>query len=370
MSKTKADKTHDPQKPSPSAQILSNVEMLVAMCEEQERAVAAASEPTDTTAIEAAVTKSVQAAVDDNLAKVVQTAVSEALADSVKTVLHECFSRFEKRIAKFDDRINQVDDQLNKLDSNVQSVNTRLDSLNEKIDSSPTRNESGISETESQLKPQLDMIGSDLAGVVLKFEDKFASLERTFRDQCETVNGFYAKISAADGLSTEATTSLKADSPKTDNPKADASVEPVAETKEAAPVADDSLSDWERQKQAMLANYGDASKDQSPADGKSEKSAIEASSDPSEKTPTTDADEVESLKQQLNSKLREAEVELSINRARLSQERAAFERNQAELDRRSASLEAKFAAMKGDEDGGDDNSATDYMTRIKRHLGN
>ena len=90
-------------KPSPSAQILSNVEMLVAMCEEQERAAVAASEPLDTSAIETAVEKSVKTAVDDTVAKVVATAVSEALSGSIEKALDNCLSRFDKRIAQFDE---------------------------------------------------------------------------------------------------------------------------------------------------------------------------------------------------------------------------------------------------------------------------
>ena len=94
---------------------------------------------------------------------------------------------------------------------------------------------------ESQLKPQLDMIGSNLAGIVSKFENQFASLERTFQDQCKTVNGFYAKFSAAEG------------------PKTEASTASPAKNQGAESGADDPDSNWQQQKQAMLDQYdGDA----------------------------------------------------------------------------------------------------------------
>ena len=342
-----------PHKTSPSAQILSNVELLVAMCEEQERAAAAASEPADTSVIETAVEKSVKAAVNDTVARVVEATVSDALSSSMEKALEDCFSRFDKRIAQVEDRINQVDGQLNKLDANAQVFNARFDSLDEKIGSTTTQNDLGSAAMESQLKPQLDMIGADLAGVVSKFENQFASLERTFQDQCKTVNGFYAKLSAAESANAQPTASPAGN-------QADASN------------ADDPASNWQQQKQAMLAQYGGDAKNKPDADAAIETPTTDAGNGPSEYTPESDASEVERLKQDLNAKLRQAEVELSINRARLSQERAEFERNQSELDQRSAALEAKFASMKKSEDTSqvdDDDQGGDLMTRFKRHLG-
>lgn len=327
-------------KPSPSAQILSNVELLVAMCEEQERAATAAIEPVDTSVIETAVEKSVTAAVNDTVAKTVQTAVAEALSGSIEKALENSFSRFDKRFAQFDNRINQIDDQLNKLATNAQAFNVRFDSLDEKINSAPQGSASGSAATDLQLEAKFDLIGSALANVMLQAEKKFASLERTFQDQCRTVNGFHAKFSAADA------------------PNTNTNAQPTAGETEAVPVGDDSASDWQQQKQAILDQYGDPEQrplDQAKADAKPEKSADSTES------------EVEKLKSQLEAKLREAEVELSIERARLSQERADFERNQASLDRRSSELEAKLAALKSD--GDDDEGSTDLMSRFKRHLG-
>ena len=197
--------------------------------------------------------------------------------------------------------------------------------------------------TDTQLSSQIETIGLSLTDVVSKFETKFASLERTFQDQCKTVNGFYAKINAAGG------------------PETPASQGQLDDKKEAKPADENSTSSWQQQKQAMMAQYGgdpgQLPLDQANADAESEEPSTEH-------TPVTNSDEVEKLKAELNSKLREVEVELSINRARLSQERAEFERNQAELDRRTAKLDAKLAAMNGDDDDG-----SDLSSRFKRHLG-
>ena len=189
-----------------------------------------------------------------------------------------------------------------------------------------------------------------------KLDKKFASLERTFQDQCKTVNGFVTKLNAVSSPEAEACA----------NSNSGPSTESLNEKQETALTNDDPTSHWQQQKQAMLAQY-DATPGTPPLGQpgtESEKLATDQSNAPTELTPATD--EIEKLEAELNSKLREVEIELSINRARLSQERAEFERNQADLDRRSSELDAKLAAMNSD---GDDVGGTDLMDRFKRHLG-
>ena len=78
-----------------------------------------------------------------------------------------------------------------------------------------------------------------------------------------------------------------------------------------------------------------------------------------------DSDKVSELKEQLTSKLREAEIELSINRAKLSQQRAKIEQMQADLDRREAVLEDKLEQAK--KMGLDKKKG--LLDRWKRHMG-
>ncbi|MEM7786074.1 MAG: hypothetical protein AAF623_22190, partial [Planctomycetota bacterium] len=61
---------------------------------------------------------------------------------------------------------------------------------------------------------------------------------------------------------------------------------------------------------------------------------------------------------------REAEVELSINRARLSQQKAELEEMQVELERREKQLLERQAESKNS-DGGNGG----MLSRMKRHLG-
>jgi hypothetical protein len=71
--------------------------------------------------------------------------------------------------------------------------------------------------------------------------------------------------------------------------------------------------------------------------------------------------EIDELKEQLTAKLREAEVELSINRAKLSKEWAALEQKVAEVTQREAALKSKYYDA-------DTSNKKGLLDRISRHL--
>jgi hypothetical protein len=71
--------------------------------------------------------------------------------------------------------------------------------------------------------------------------------------------------------------------------------------------------------------------------------------------------EIEQLKEQLTAKLREAEIELSINRAKLSKEWAALEQKLAEVAQREAALKSKYCEVESSTNNG-------LLDRISRHL--
>ena len=71
------------------------------------------------------------------------------------------------------------------------------------------------------------------------------------------------------------------------------------------------------------------------------------------------------MRAQLTAKLREAELELSINRAKLDQQNAKLERQQSELERREKSLASKYASV--GQDG--EPQQMGVLDRLTRHLG-
>jgi hypothetical protein len=73
------------------------------------------------------------------------------------------------------------------------------------------------------------------------------------------------------------------------------------------------------------------------------------------------SEEIDQLKEQLTAQLREAEVELSINRAKLSKEWAALEQKASELSQREAALKSKYTDVES-------TSKSGLLDRITRHL--
>ncbi len=141
---------------------------------------------------------------------------------------------------------------------------------------------------------------------------------------------------------------------------------------------------WSSQKQAMLSKYGidpehrpdmdlptapDPVLETTMAD--EELSAATKlspeSSGSEEESVSTDPKEIKRVKDELNSKLRAAEVELSIERAKLSQLEAELESKQHELDRRDRELTQKYRSQQN-------NSASpgepedSLLDRLKKHL--
>ena len=314
MSKTKTKNMARPDRPgmpNPTTQILENVELLVAMYKEQGQVFSVPTESFDSTAIEKAVQEAIATSFNQTVAEAVQMAVSEALSGALGNVV--------------DDRFNRFSDSLTSLNASFEAINGRLDGLD-----------------------QVSDLRSDLTEAVSNFNDKFGSLERTFQDQCKTVNGFVAKFGTAGVAETKVDADEVVDSVD--------SVEP-------SPTGDNSTSHWGQQKQAMLMESGGDS-EYRPLEGPAD--AESGSTPPSNESAANKEEEIEQLKRDLEAKLREAEVEVSIGRARLSQERVELERKQADLNRRTAALEAKLAKKLGDDDG---EGNGDMMDRFKRHLG-
>lgn len=137
---------------------------------------------------------------------------------------------------------------------------------------------------------------------------------------------------------------------------------------------DDDTSQWEKQKEAMLSKYGIDS-DYRETDGTAPAPITKpnsptkvqkiSTSQPASQTPIEqeDSTDIDALKSELNEKLREAEIELSIGRAKISQQQAEIASRQVELERRSDALESKLASYP---DGPARKSG--FLDRLTRHL--
>lgn len=141
---------------------------------------------------------------------------------------------------------------------------------------------------------------------------------------------------------------------------------------------------WESQKRKMLAEFGmldgdfdeqdtdqtfhleTESIEETPIETESiiaEKSGLDTIYDSIAKLESVaiDSEIIDQLKNELTGKLREAEVELSINRAKLSQEWANLEQMKSELSQREAALSSKYRQSKH-------NEKTGLLDRFTRHL--
>jgi len=285
-------------------------------------------------------------------------------------------TELESKFAQLSKRIDQFSKQLHELNANFKLVNARLDSLESQAVSTPTA------------EPAVTVLASQL-------ETRFESLENIFKTQCEMANLFFANArTQSSEVEVKANTDAVVETEST--------LETTVSGAGAGAGAGAPTAHWQEQKQAMMAKYGFDSETTEPdvatnaepvsdqpvvdtpitdyslavteeaTDAVEEQAVVTEESNVAaeEQANTTEEASVDELKAQLNSKIREAEVEMSINRARLMQERVEFERAQAELERRAAKLEAKLAASTGGDNGDADDENSSIMGRFKRHLGN
>ena len=121
-------------------------------------------------------------------------------------------------------------------------------------------------------------------------------------------------------------------------------------------------SDWLSRKRALYADLGEDLPDDLMQKGTAELASLQESlHDSIESIEEVEDDNIDDLRANLTAKLRDAEVELSINRAKLDQRLAQLERQQAELERREKSLESKNS------DGTSQKSGV--LDRLSRHIG-
>jgi peptidoglycan hydrolase CwlO-like protein len=400
-SKPTASKT---RKPSQTAQILENVEMLLALHEDQSVQPTPAADAFDPkpleTSIETLINRRFEQLEKQLLEKAPASAASpttgEDVSQSIDALVELVSDQLNQQTTLIDKKISELAGSANKSKASQQSPNLQKEfkQLNDKF-----------SELQKSLKQQQSTSGGKNASgknAGGKNANGKHNTQANSPDLKKELGGFESKL---DALSNDLQSIQQAFDNQSENFEkiirelaasslnANASSGPIAaSTKQVeAPVSlndtsEDPSGHWQAQKEAMLAKYG-IDPDYRPVDetepakqGPDASALIDVEDAAAEKLgelhdtinkiSPEDKDAIDKLKKDLNSKLRDAEVELSIHRARLSQEKAQLEQKTADLERRAADMEARLKASKIDQQAnGKKNASDSFMSRFTRHLG-
>ena len=162
------------------------------------------------------------------------------------------------------------------------------------------------------------------------------------------------------------------DKPTTDKPTTVTFTEPVVDNVDEEEALNQ-LSAWDRRKRELLAEHGHpveplkskvvkATPVVPRLDAATQDEELGALHESIESINNIDAEEIEVLKEQLTSKLRDAEVELSINRAKLSQQWASLEQRQFEIAQRESMFANKYGSLD------EPTKKQGLLDRLSRHL--
>jgi len=315
-----------------------------------------------------------------------QSAFQSFFADNTA----ELIGKVESRLGTFDDKIEKVSqltvgqpdnfDQsafeafAEKTSALVEKIETKLDSVDEKIESLSelTSQQSDESGDHAEWNDRYEALDQRVSKIYEVIEAQQQLIETQNTDGKEKVDSLVNSVQIQfDHLLDELTKRLKNNADDSDESE---------EAESTNNLNDDSASHWSKQKAAMLSKYGinpehrpdlelpssavDPVKEVTEQDQGEKSSAEETLKDILKTISPEDADVVHRLKEELNSKLQAAEVELSIERAKLSQFNAKLESKQVELERSTELLNKKYEEY-------DRNSVENKMgmlERLKRHL--
>jgi hypothetical protein len=250
----------------------------------------------------------------------------ESNAVSVSQLLDEKTAEFAKSLeSQIEKRFEKLESQIEKFgEKSIAAQNETVEFLCEFTQASP---ETAVQQSEHQreLANKLDLVAE-------RFSEKTDTIAGILKSQIEQM------IEDLDSRFTDHSQSIG------DQPEA------RFESQDLAPTTDETASHWHQQKEAMLSKYG-IDPDYRPLmelQESLEPEVADVEHETAEQTdsiPEADAVVIEELKERLNAKLREAEVELSISRAKIAQQKAELDVEQVELDRRAKMIEEKFAAV-------------------------
>ncbi len=355
-SKSNSGQHNSQKKPSPTAQILEHVEWLIALHEER-------GEP----AMSVGGSDAANLDVND---------LAKGLVEKIEPKIVNRFDAIEEKLAAF--KSNDFESSslngagLESLIERFDAIESKLTTIEETIQNSddPIGTDSNLEERFEAIDTRLGKVAEAIAGQQKLIESQSqnqgsatnASIVESFQTQfSEMLSQMKQELAA---VSTIKANSIQEASDELDSEKQEAALGP----------------DWSRQKQAMLSKYGidpehrpDMAPPTEPDPVMETTMADETLSEElsatvqldTEETVSTEPEEIQRIKKELNSKLRDAEVNLSIERAKLSQLEAELESKQIELERRDSELSAKY---KGRQNSNSDSEQFSLLDRLKKHL--
>lgn len=303
----------------------------------------------------------------ENIAFSIEKQKNEDPVDELFELFHERFDDLEQRIVTGQPGTEGSSHDTSELAELLKQNNRRFEALESRLDDIATQLKSGNNQdsaSEDSVGQLFDLYNSHFEAQQTKLEQLNVSLECQSSSDAvpnnliETLNNRFESVST--GL--EKLTSilhgqqqLLESQAKQINVLSNGSTGGAPDSvdtnldTEAPEEGEEAASHWHRQKEAMLSKYGIDPQHRpsmelpstAPAESETTESAptveLEISS---EKMDPKDAKAIANLKEQLNDKLREAEIELSIKRAKLSQFNAELDEKRVELDRRESALQS------------------------------
>ncbi|MDG2012121.1 MAG: hypothetical protein P8J33_01355 [Pirellulaceae bacterium] len=276
-------------------------------------------------------------------------------------LLSKRFNALEERLAQpipgveSNSPLYEMDDRITQLLGTFSNIENRFNEI-----SSPSSEEHEDSSSILEMSCKIDALMALL-------ENRAPTPSTTELDYRHQIDALTERVTKTQSTLDSLVTSIKQMMPVVTNQR------PAPTTEQPIPAA---LPSWEQQKKAILEGYGfdsPESKTQAPlpktqnqptpqdaAEAKLETPAPTLSESESETPP-----ELEDLKTQLEEKLRRAEIEISIERAKIHQERRELETIQHDITRQQAKIESHNVPATND-----DGDNEEGGRRWSRFLGN
>jgi len=293
------------------------------------------------------------------------------LVEKLQPKLGKRFDAIEEKIAAFD---SDSRDGSSVDGSGLESLVERFDTIESKLATieETIQNTDGNAGTDANVEERFEAIDKRLAKVAEAIAGQQQLIEAgSTNPDASMIESFQAQFSEMLSQMKEELATVAAV-----NANSSLGLDSDSENEE------ESEPDWNRQKQAMLSKYGidpEHRPDMAPptepdpvlettlADKELSEELSAAVQLETKAVVSTDPEEIQRIKKELNIKLRDAEVQLSIERAKLSQREAELESKQVELDRRDLELSEKFRG-RAKRNGGPEVEQTSLLDRLKKHL--